>query len=81
MNDFQATQIAAADSSGMALLDTQRAAHYVGLSASTMAKLRLSGDGPPYFKLGRRVMYARGDIEAWLASCRRKSTSDPGGAV
>ena len=59
-------------------LRAPEAAHYVGLSASTLAKMRLRGDGPMYAKAGPRiVIYDRGDLDAWLASRRRRSTSDP----
>src|SRR3954463_10113913 len=44
------------------------AARYVGLSESTLAKLRLNGNGPVYCKLGRRVVYRPADLEL---------TSDP----
>lgn len=55
------------------------AAEYLGLAASTLAKMRLRGDGPAYLKAGPRVIvYDTGDLDAWLASGRRRSTSDPG---
>lgn len=55
------------------------AAEYVGLSASTLAKMRLRGDGPVYAKAGPRVVvYSISDLDAWLASRRRRSTSDTG---
>ena len=55
------------------------AAGYLGLSLSTLAKMRLRGDGPPYSKAGPRiVVYDIGDLGHWLASRRRRSTSDPG---
>jgi predicted DNA-binding transcriptional regulator AlpA len=63
------------------ILRTPEAAHYVGLSASTLEKFRLTGNGPPYQKAGRKiVVYRTEDLDAWLASGRRKSTSDPGPA-
>lgn len=56
------------------------AAFYLKLSTSTLAKMRLRGDGPAYSKAGpRAVIYDLSDLEAWLASRRRSSTSDPGG--
>lgn len=56
-----------------------QAAQYIGLSPSTLAKMRLRGDGPIYSKAGARiVIYDRADLDAWLASQRRTSTSDPG---
>jgi hypothetical protein len=52
------------------------AARMVGLSTSTLAKLRLSGNGPAYCKVGRRVLYRQTDLCAWLDSRARRSTSD-----
>lgn len=51
------------------------AARYLGLSVSTLNKKRLTGDGPPYFRLGRRVVYRQIELDAWLESHRRLSTS------
>ena len=54
-----------------------QAAEYLGLSQSTLAKMRLRGDGPPYLKLGGKiVVYDIQDIESWLAASRRHSTSE-----
>jgi hypothetical protein len=47
-----------------------------GLSESTLAKLRLNGNGPAYCKLGRRVVYRGEDLEVWLASRVARDTSD-----
>lgn len=52
------------------------AARIVGLSASTLAKLRLNGNGPIYCKLGRRVVYRPPDLEQWLQSRTVRDTSD-----
>jgi hypothetical protein len=61
------------------LLRTADAARYVGLSGSTLEKLRISGSGPVYQKAGTKiVVYRVDDLDAWLASGRRTSTSDPG---
>ena len=40
-----------------------------------MAKLRLSGLGPIYNKLGRRVGYTTAELDNWLALHQRRSTS------
>ncbi len=62
-------------------LRTPEAAAYVGLTVSTMAKLRLRGDGPPYAKAGPRiVVYDTADLDAWLAGRKRRSTSEPDAA-
>jgi predicted DNA-binding transcriptional regulator AlpA len=52
------------------------AARYVGLSESTLAKLRLNGNGPLYCKLGRRVVYRPTDLDQWLQSRTTRDTSD-----
>lgn len=52
------------------------AAKFVGLSESTLAKLRLNGNGPVYCKLGRRVLYRPSDLERWLESRIARDTSD-----
>jgi predicted DNA-binding transcriptional regulator AlpA len=57
------------------------AAQYLGLSQSTLAKMRMRGgsDAPPFVRLGARVVgYRVEDLNAWLESRRRKSTSDTG---
>jgi predicted DNA-binding transcriptional regulator AlpA len=60
-------------------LRVPQAADYLGLSTSTLAKMRLRGDGPPYLKAGRRiVIYDLRDLEEWLGSRRRRSTSERG---
>ena len=52
------------------------AARYLGLSESTLAKMRLRGDGPPYSKAGARVVvYALADLNDYLDARRRTSTS------
>ena len=58
-------------------LRTRKAAEYVGSTKSTLEKLRLTGDGPPFIKLGRTVVYDTTDLDQWLASRRRHSTSEP----
>jgi predicted DNA-binding transcriptional regulator AlpA len=56
---------------------TPEAARYVALSESTLTKMRLTGDGPPFVKVGpRAVAYRRTDLDAWLVSRVRRSTSD-----
>jgi len=60
------------------MLRTHEAATYCGSSASTFEKLRLTGGGPVYSKIGRRVVYRLADLDAWLDARRRTSTSDPG---
>jgi predicted DNA-binding transcriptional regulator AlpA len=56
-------------------LSVREAARFLGLSASTLNKLRLSGYGCPYLKLGRRVVYDLRDLEDWAARQKRLNTS------
>ena len=60
-------------------LPVEAASRHVGLSVSTLNKLRVFGGGPVFLKLGRRVAYDLADLDAWLATKRRRSTSDAGG--
>ena len=55
---------------------TRDAARYLSLSHRTLEKLRVTGAGPEYFKMGRAVLYAISELDAWLARNRRCSTSD-----
>ena len=59
-------------------LTVEAAATHIGLSVSTLNKLRVFGGGPVFLKIGRRVVYDLADLEQWLASKRRISTSDGG---
>ena len=56
---------------------TGGASGYTGVSASTLAKLRLTGSGPRYSKLGKIVLYDVTDLDEWIASRKRRSTSEP----
>jgi hypothetical protein len=39
---------------------------------TTLAAWRVSGRGPAYVKIGRKVFYTRNDVSAWLARQRRE---------
>lgn len=58
------------------ILTSAEAAEYLRLSRSTLAKMRLSGGGPVFTKLGRRVVYEMGDLEAWVLANKHSSTSE-----
>jgi predicted DNA-binding transcriptional regulator AlpA len=60
------------------ILSVQDACVYIGLAKSTLDKMRVFGGGPAFLKLGRRVVYDVADIDRWLASRRRNSTSERG---
>ena len=55
---------------------TGGAATYTGFAESTLEKLRVHGGGPLYIRIGRVVVYDPDDLDAWLESHKRRSTSD-----
>jgi Helix-turn-helix domain len=59
-----------------AKLSTRDAARFLGVSASMLAKLRISSGGPMFSKLGRRVVYDLVDLEEWSASRKQRHTSE-----
>jgi hypothetical protein len=65
-------------------LRTPAAADYLGYSESTLEKKRLTGDGPPFIRLGRVIVYDTRDLDQFLVARRATSTSDrrgPRGAI
>jgi excisionase family DNA binding protein len=62
------------------LLTTVEAAEYLRLSPRTLEDMRVTGNGPRYFKLGpgrrSRVVYRREDLESWLKQFGYGSTSE-----
>jgi excisionase family DNA binding protein len=59
-------------------LTRKEAAGYLKLGESTLAKLFVTGDGPPAIKIGRSVRYSISDLNTWMLARRRRSTSDGG---
>jgi predicted DNA-binding transcriptional regulator AlpA len=62
-------------------LRTPEAARFVGHSIRTLEKHRIYGTGPRYSKLGGRVVYAIEDLQSWVQSAAKASTTDPGKVV
>ena len=53
-------------------LRAAQAAHYLGISRSTLAKWRMRKIGPPYHRCGPRIVYYyKDEIDAWLEQCER----------
>jgi hypothetical protein len=57
-------------------ITTTQLADRTSVAASTWTKRRLTGDGPPFVRVGSRVIYRVEDVEVWLAARSRTSTSD-----
>jgi predicted DNA-binding transcriptional regulator AlpA len=50
-----------------------KAAAYLNVSRSTLAKWRMRGEGPLYHRCGPRIVYYyRDEIDAWLAQCDQR---------
>lgn len=63
------------------ILDEAEAAGILGWQPRTLQAARLTnGDAPPWRKLGRRIVYLKAEVEAWLRD-RPVSTYDPFGEV
>ena len=62
---------------GSPFLNTDQAAHYVGLSRRTLEKMRTAGGGPRFRKHGRYVRYHIDDLDVWSAEHGKTSTSEP----
>jgi hypothetical protein len=62
------------------LLTTVEAAEYLRLPPRTLEDMRVTGNGPRYFKLGpgkrSKVVYKRDDLDGWLNGFQFKSTSE-----
>lgn len=50
------------------LLTVAAVSECIGLAPATLAKRRLSGGGPPFVKLGGRVLYPEGELQTWMAA-------------
>ncbi len=60
------------------LLTEKQAAPYIGMSRSFLRQSRMNGKretrtpGPPYLKIGRKVLYLAEDLDAWLLEHRHE---------
>ena len=54
-------------------LDTREAAERLGLSPGTLARYRITGAGPCYYRFGGCVRYTETDLEAWTAGRGRRN--------
>lgn len=67
---------AVADRGSSRRLHRKQSATYLGVSLSWLDKSRLRGDGPAFLQIGTRVVYDTADLDHYLASRRRQSTSE-----
>lgn len=58
------------------ILRTPAAGEYIGLSPSTLEKLRCLGEGPNFIRLGARIVgYEVAELDRWIEE--RRSSSQP----
>jgi hypothetical protein len=62
-------------------VNTRELAEITGVSASTWNKRRLTGDTPPYLKVGASVRYHLPTAKVWMAARERRSTSQMKGVA
>lgn len=53
-------------------LNTQMAAFYLGVSVSTLEKMRCKGEGPVFHYHGRQVRYHIDDLDDWSGRHKHK---------
>ena len=56
------------DANGREFYSPAEVAKMTGLSSVTLLSWRQRGEGPPWSKAGRRVLYRRADFERWLST-------------
>lgn len=78
MNQRAAYCASSADTNGVShdpavnsdpLLNRQQAAVYLGSKVKTMDNMRVRRVGPPFVKLGGRVLYRKSALDTYIASC------------
>jgi len=55
------------------LLTTKEVAEILRTSSGQIANQRMRGEGPPYLKFSRRVLYDIKDFELWLDRHKQKT--------
>lgn len=61
-------------SPAMSRLPVARAAAHLGLSVSSLNKMRMEGRGPRYLKIGGRVFYRLTDLDAYIEAAVIETT-------
>lgn len=56
-------------------MNVDQAASYLNISKSYLDKSRVRGDGPPFSKIGQRVIYRKQALDDFARAAERASTS------
>jgi predicted DNA-binding transcriptional regulator AlpA len=63
------------------ILDPKRVATILGISTRTLERYRSAGKGPPYTKIGGKLIrYRQSDVETWIQQNLSYSTSENAGS-
>ena len=54
----------------------RQTAVYLCVSESFLEKARVAGNGPPFAKIGKAVIYDLDDADEWVKERKRRSTSE-----
>ena len=66
-----------ADATLVKFLTERDVADLTGTARSTLSKMRLRGDGPPFVRVGVSVRYPEDALREWQSALpRRRSTSE-----
>ena len=57
-------------------LTPKQAAVYLSVKPKQLERLRMTGDGPAFSKVGRLVRYSRADLDAYMATNRVRNTAE-----
>lgn len=49
-------------------LNVRNSAEYIGLARGTLDNMRWRGEGPPFVRIGSRIVYRVEDLDAYLAA-------------
>jgi predicted DNA-binding transcriptional regulator AlpA len=60
----------------MSRLRVKEAAAYIPMAEGTLNNLRVSGGGPRFIKIGKRILYDQRDLDKWIEDHKRNSTAD-----
>jgi predicted DNA-binding transcriptional regulator AlpA len=64
-----------APSPALGLLSDKQAAQFLGLKQGTLISWRVRGVGPPFYRLGGKLIYYReSDLREWVEARRQKPT-------
>ncbi|HEX7766541.1 MAG TPA: helix-turn-helix domain-containing protein [Nitrospira sp.] len=63
------------------LLRASQAAAAMGVTVGTLAKMRLTGRGPAFVRVGRAICYNQRELERWLEARTFSSTSEAAAAA